>query len=215
MDQSVMVFGGSAARSSAIGTANFEEGMVSYLTDTDKVEAYNGTDWVSVAPTTSQGLTLINTTSFSGVSSISLPAGTFTTAYTNYRVIYQLDSTSTGTDAKIRFRTSGTDNSSNVYYSSGQFNYAYNGANFSEGTNPSTISVPVATSEDNIGCLSIIDVMNPQVAIRTFAKGLSASKFNNRHFSICHDSTTQFDSLTYILGGGTGIGKVYAYGYNA
>jgi len=69
IDQSVMVFGGSAARSSAIGTANFEEGMVSYLTDTDKVEAYNGTNWVSVAPTTSQGLTLINTTSFSAVAS--------------------------------------------------------------------------------------------------------------------------------------------------
>jgi hypothetical protein len=47
-DQSVMVFGGSAARSSAIGTANFEEGMVSYLTDTDKVEAYDGTNWLEI-----------------------------------------------------------------------------------------------------------------------------------------------------------------------
>jgi hypothetical protein len=54
-DQVVMTFGGSAARSSAIGTANFEEGMTSYLTDTDKLEVYNGTNWVNVAPTASSG----------------------------------------------------------------------------------------------------------------------------------------------------------------
>jgi hypothetical protein len=56
MDQSVMVFGGSAARSSAIGTANFEEGMVSYLTDTDKVEAYDGTNWLEIGGSSSGGL---------------------------------------------------------------------------------------------------------------------------------------------------------------
>lgn len=50
MDQSVMTFAGSAARSSAIGTANFEEGMTSYLKDTDKLETYNGTNWVAIGP---------------------------------------------------------------------------------------------------------------------------------------------------------------------
>jgi hypothetical protein len=54
-DQSVMVFGGSAARSSAIGTANFEEGMVSYLTDTDKVEAYDGTNWLEIGGSSGGG----------------------------------------------------------------------------------------------------------------------------------------------------------------
>lgn len=46
MDQAVMVFGGSAARGSAIGTAT--EGMVTYLTDTNSLEWYDGTNWYSV-----------------------------------------------------------------------------------------------------------------------------------------------------------------------
>jgi hypothetical protein len=45
MDQSVMVFGGTAARSSAVPTPS--EGMISYQTDTDAIEAYDGTNWVT------------------------------------------------------------------------------------------------------------------------------------------------------------------------
>ena len=44
MDQSVMVFAGTAARSSAIATPT--EGMVSYLTDIDLLETYNGSSWI-------------------------------------------------------------------------------------------------------------------------------------------------------------------------
>lgn len=50
MDQSVMVFSGSAARTSGIGTAT--EGMVSYLTDTNKIEVFT-TYWEQVWPVTS------------------------------------------------------------------------------------------------------------------------------------------------------------------
>jgi hypothetical protein len=114
MDQSVMVFGGSAARSSAIGTANFEEGMVSYLTDTDKVEAYNGTDWVSVAPTTSQGLTLINTTSFSGVSSQNI-TGVFSAAYTNYKMFINVVGSTTVQNVLLRMLSGTTPNTAANY----------------------------------------------------------------------------------------------------
>lgn len=47
MDQAVMVFGGTAARSSAIGTPT--AGMVTYLTDVAKLQVY-GTAWADVAP---------------------------------------------------------------------------------------------------------------------------------------------------------------------
>ena len=46
MEQSVMVFAGSAARSSAIGTPS--AGMVSYLTDTSTLQVY-GTAWADVS----------------------------------------------------------------------------------------------------------------------------------------------------------------------
>jgi hypothetical protein len=47
-DQVVQVFGGSAARGSALGTA-VTEGMISYLTDTNSVEYYSGTSWVAIS----------------------------------------------------------------------------------------------------------------------------------------------------------------------
>lgn len=49
MNQAVMTFASSAARSSAIGTAT--EGMVTYLEDSNSVEVYDGAAWGTVFPT--------------------------------------------------------------------------------------------------------------------------------------------------------------------
>lgn len=46
MDQAVMVFADSTARSSAIGTPT--EGMVSYLSDTNAIEKYTGAAWENI-----------------------------------------------------------------------------------------------------------------------------------------------------------------------
>lgn len=46
MQQSVMVFGGTAARSSAIPSPS--EGMVSYRSDANVLEYYNGSAWTAV-----------------------------------------------------------------------------------------------------------------------------------------------------------------------
>jgi hypothetical protein len=47
MDQAVMKFASSAARSSALGTA-VSAGMFTYLVDTASFEGYNGTTWAAV-----------------------------------------------------------------------------------------------------------------------------------------------------------------------
>lgn len=47
-DQAVMTFAGTAARGSAIGTAT--EGMVSYLSDTNLIQVYDGSAWKQVYP---------------------------------------------------------------------------------------------------------------------------------------------------------------------
>jgi hypothetical protein len=46
MQQSVMVFGGTAARSSAITSPS--EGMLTYRTDANALEYYDGTNWTAV-----------------------------------------------------------------------------------------------------------------------------------------------------------------------
>lgn len=45
-DQAVMVFGGTAARGSAIASPS--AGMVTYLTDLSQLQYYNGSAWTAV-----------------------------------------------------------------------------------------------------------------------------------------------------------------------
>jgi len=214
MDQSVMVFGGSAARSSAIGTANFEEGMVSYLTDTDKVEAYNGTDWVSVAPTTSQGLTLINTTSFSAVSSVSAPTGTFSALYRNYKVILDFTTASPTPNIQLRFRVGGVDNSTassynmQPLYGSGSSVVTANevGAQAIIGNASSSTSLSTITME----------IFAPFIANTTNFVSFPMQSGGNLAMirTGFHNQSTSYDSISIIPTSSTITGQMYIYGYN-
>jgi hypothetical protein len=71
MDQSVMTFAGTAARGSAIATP--VEGMVAYLEDSNTIEAYNSTAWVTVANAGTASYNLVQTLYFTS-------DGTFTKA---------------------------------------------------------------------------------------------------------------------------------------
>jgi hypothetical protein len=64
-EQTVMVFASAAARTSAL-TSVLAEGMVSYLQDTNAVEVYDGSNWVSIG--SSGDITGITTGTDSGLS---------------------------------------------------------------------------------------------------------------------------------------------------
>ena len=68
MDQSVMNFPGTAARGSAIGTA-VQEGMISFLNDSNMVEAYDGSAWKALASTGS-GILQVQSASLTTVATI-------------------------------------------------------------------------------------------------------------------------------------------------
>lgn len=73
--QTVMVFANAAARTSAITSP--QQGMVTFLKDTNAIEYYSGSAWVAVGSGSSGGMTLLSTTTLSGSStSISItPTG--------------------------------------------------------------------------------------------------------------------------------------------
>ena len=213
MDQSVMVFGGSAARSSAIGTANFEEGMVSYLTDTDKVEAYNGTNWVSVAPTTSQGLTLINTTSFSAVASHSLATNTFSSTYTNYRIVFDYIYGSANALLRLRYRKAGTDNTSSIYYSGVHFTNWSGVAGVSTSSAAATSSAILSLSTVT-GSLTL-DISQPLVRPMLTGMAMQAGPEDRGvYISAYINGSDTFDSLTLFPASGTITGSYSVYGLN-
>jgi hypothetical protein len=71
MDQSVQTFAGTAARGSAITTP--VEGMVAYLEDSNTIQAYNSTNWVTIANAGTASFNLVSTLYFTS-------SGTFTKA---------------------------------------------------------------------------------------------------------------------------------------
>jgi hypothetical protein len=208
-DQVVMTFAGSAARSSAIGTANFEEGMTSYLTDTDKMEVYNGTNWVSVAPTTSQGLTLINTTSFSGVASQSIN-DVFSATYDNYRIVLQLTVATGGANIFGRLRVSGTDTTTN-YQSAVVF------VPYAASTTVTGVNAVLGTTGlffVNEAGSSVVDLFSPFLTQQTRVNGLYQGPADGSYVASKQTSSTSFTGITFYPSAGTITGTVSIYGYN-
>lgn len=82
-DQAVMVFAGTASRGSAIASPS--EGMVSYLTDADQIQVYNGTRWIPQAYAQAAGTASATTGALAadatvGSIAITFPTGRFTVA---------------------------------------------------------------------------------------------------------------------------------------
>ena len=216
-DQAVMVFGGTAARSSAIGTANFEEGMLTYLTDVDKLQVYTGASFVDVYPAaaTNQGLTLINTTSFSGVASQSVNS-VFTSTYDNYKIVcYISNFTGSDTDLRFRLRASGTDYTTGNHYI-GNIN----------GTFPSSISFSRTTS-DTSGYIGrggtstnntfFAELSSPQLAVNkqmTVTSFRQFASFGLNVTSSTFPTSSSYDGFSLIPVSGNISGIVSVYGYN-
>jgi hypothetical protein len=109
--QTVMVFANAAARTSAITSP--QEGMFSYLKDTDATQYYSGSAWTTLGGGSSSGLTLITTQAVSAVSTINLN-DVFSNTYDHYRVVASLNAATT-TGLESRLRVSGADNTSSNY----------------------------------------------------------------------------------------------------
>jgi hypothetical protein len=219
MDQSVMNFASSAARSSAIPTPT--EGMVSYLADTGsesptstipQIEAYTGATWQTL-----YGLTLISKTSFSAVSSQSLD-NVFTSTYQNYRVMVNIDSVSgSNVQLSLRLRASGTDVTTN-YRSSRIFLSAAStvtGGQDPLGTDEFLISGANATGQGTT--VGAIDLLYPQETktsgYLTTAHNYTGVISQTQLIMGQLNNTTSYDGFTLLITSGTITGSVSVYGY--
>jgi hypothetical protein len=219
--QVVMVFASAAARTSAI--ASPQEGMISYLKDTNSTEYYSGSAWVAIGGTpATPGLTFITGTTFSAVSSVSLPNSTFTSTYTNYLIAIQINSTTSSgaTDFTFRMRASGTDNTSSNYSWSRGFYFGDGGSNVT-GSNGSGVDSKFIVSAGTPITMghSIIDLLSPQAAqktqfnAKTFANQPSTLAIGGNsagHISV----TTAYDAITFAISNGNMTGSYKVYGYS-
>ena len=160
---------------------------------------------------TQGGLVLLNTTTFSAVASASLPTGTFTTTYDNYYLSIKF-TPSTGINATIRFRTSGTDNTSATY--------KYIMKNFSSASADETYVSRSGTSTELVRDTGTSQfsyegvIRNPMLAVQTYMNLTGTTNVGNSYLnSTSFDSTTLFDSLTLLASTGNITGSITVYGY--
>jgi hypothetical protein len=181
----------------------------------DSVET-TGLKWVAPA---SGALTKITGATFSAVSSVSLPAATFSSTYLNYKVVFVTDSASaTGSAITLRLRISGADNSTSNYYG------AMDGASAAAaaqiiGCNGLT-SFPLGTTDSpgTNGSVYDFDIINPFASIRTNINGVTSAFVTNGtglfgSMGFFFNGTTSFDALSIIVASGNMTGHYKVYGY--
>jgi hypothetical protein len=161
------------------------------------------------APSTS-GLTLINTTSFSGVASQTI-SNVFSSTYDNYKIILSGGSGSTAQNLLLTLGSTVTG-----YHFSGWYVSSYATATL------------VADAQQNIGSWTVgfgttnalsgeIELQSPNLAKRTTvsAKGIStiASSVTFNFQGFLNDAT-QYTAFTITPSSGTITGTARVYGYN-
>ena len=220
MEQSVMYFGGTAARASAIPTPS--TGMTSYIGVTGtatipQLETYTGSDWQ-----TPYGLTQVANVSFSSVASINID-NVFTSAFANYRLVFDFSvSTNAARTINMQFRTGGSTNSTANYQTCSDGAFPSGGTtktgSFYGATNSTSLTlIPDAYYANTTNFSFNADVINPQVAKFTNLggnyDGQTAANLVFGSYGGSFTQTTAMDGFVLFNTSGTFTGIVKVYGY--
>jgi hypothetical protein len=156
------------------------------------------------------GMVLLNTTSFSAVSSQSLPTNTFTATYKNYLILIDV-TTSASTQLNLRYRAAGVDATGSNYSNQWLRGVSTTASAASSGSNAfNDLETNAATRH-----LSELYLYQPQLAVET----AYTNKFLGGSGAIgmiggLHSLTTAYDSATFYPTTGTMTGNIYTYGVN-
>lgn len=205
MEQSVMVFGGTAARSSAIPTPS--EGMTTYRTDTQQIESYDGAEWRGMS-----GLQLVKKQTIgTGVSSVTV-TNAFSATYDNYKIIITGGVLGAST-ADLNLQLTGITGS--VYYTS--LIYSNFGASTPLAATSNTTSNAWAGAASTNGLFMNYDIANPFTSTTKFSSAnfingaTTATNGTSRGWINSTASATGF-TVTCSSSSMTG-GTIYVYGY--
>jgi hypothetical protein len=214
----IPVFATTVTRDAAFGGTGektLAEGQYAYIEATDSTQFYDGSSWKSVGVT--PGLVFITGATFSAVTSVSLPADTFTATYTNYLIQFYATSDSGEALITARLRTAGSDNTTSNYsyaaaglYSNGNIDTVNGNAVSSFGMRTIFTAVPGSHT---------LTICEPQTAKKTTVTGMvsgnsssGAALVTSLAFSGIFNATTSFDSYSFLASVAiTGSYKVYGY----
>jgi len=200
MEQSVMVFGGTAARSSAIPTPS--QGMTSYRTDSQQIESYDGAEWRGMS-----GLQLVKKqTILTTVSSVVVTSA-FSATYENYKIIVSGGVASTTSTISLQLGSATTNYQ-------GVLNYANYAGTTATPAGSSGSNFQFAGSADTNAIPFTAELINPFLAKQTYIESTYIATLNAGKFIGRHNANTSFTDFTLTPSSGTLTGgTIYVYGY--
>jgi hypothetical protein len=209
--QVVMVFADAAARTSAI--ASPEEGMISFLKDTNSTEYYSGAAWVAISGGATGGLTLISTTTLStGTTTINATL----TSYQNVFMLLKMVSASTGTELKMRINgDTGSNYNTNVVLGTGSTSSGRSSINAT-----SHLIAPISTGSTVRaavnGSINLYRVNDTNEIVMDYTtRNDNGVDYRTDRGCGAYDGSAIVSSVTFFLDSGTFTGgTVYLYGVN-
>ena len=163
------------------------------------------------------GLVLLNTTSFSGVSSQAV--NPFSATYDAYKIVLTLTAASGNPTMTFRMRDGATDKTTGIYYFGGvnsTVNTSSVGAYRATGATAWTIGDMVSSGAPRY--FTVMDIVNPFTATITKAtyQGFYANASDNFGYFVSSfiDDSVSYNGFNIIASTGTITGKVVTYGYN-
>ena len=179
---------------------------------------YTSGQIVQAVPTgINSALVFITGATFTSVTSVSLPAATFTATYTNYLV--QFYATADGAEALMtaRFRASGSDNTTSSYSYAALGRYSNGNDAATEGNAVSSFGMRGIFT--GLPGSQLLTICEPQTAKKTTVSGMisgnsasGAALVTTLGFAGIFNDTTSFDSYSFLASTAiTGSYKVYGY----
>jgi hypothetical protein len=197
------------AASAADTPARLAVGTNGFVLTADSAEA-TGLKWAAAS---AGAVTLLSTTSFSAVASVSLPTSTFSATYDDYLIMLNVTSSSADQYISARMRVSGSDNTASTYGSG----YIYQVFGSTTLGNDNGGITQTSFNRFSFGgtsksTYSLYFLRSPFASRRTSYNGF-ASGYGNEALTLggLFDNTTSFDSMTIFVGG-TITGAVSVYG---
>ena len=211
MEQSVMNFAGTAARSSAIPTPS--TGMTTYIGTTGtasipQIETYTGSQWQ-----TPYAMTLVANVTTSLATSVQIN-NCFTSAYENYRILITNFNATGSINPILRLSSSGTVDPTAANYGNVGSEQSYGNAAFVTFANNGTVNYwPVGRLDTNgYGASMAINLFSPQIAQRTFMQTVFGDFVTYGSGGGINKSVTQFDGFQFSVQGTAFTSNIRVYG---
>jgi hypothetical protein len=209
MEQSVMYFAGTAARSSAIPTPT--TGMTTYIGVTGtatipQLETYTGSAWQ-----TPYGLTQVAKVDFTSATVVNID-NVFTSAYQNYQVLINISTASATSNHTLAYRASGApNNTANYFYGAVAIVFGSATVQGSQAVG-ATIITEGSRADSGAPSFTNLYIANPQLAARTYSQAFTTDSSVTRQVGGLFNATTQFDGFALTPQSGNITGTIRVYG---